>query len=383
MDPEPSSPSPTSSRWPARPWTPAAYDYIAGGSWDEQTLADNIEALARRRLRPRVLVDVERRRPVDDACSATPVAMPVAIAPMAVHGLAHPDGEIATARAAAAAGVPFTMSTMSSCSIEARSRTRSPTASAGSSSTPRRTRASRRELVQRAAAAGLRRHRRDRRPAGPRLPRAGPTSRLRSCPALGNFADVPGGADPSRCRRRRLRAASTCWRPPSSVVDLVGARRDPVVVDAAARAQGHPDRPRTPVSPSSTASTRIVVSNHGARQLDRVAATADVAAGGRRRGRRPDRDLGRWRHPARPRHRDRRRARRPGRARRPADPVGPRGRRRARGGRRPWRSCARSSRSPWPCSVRRRRRPASDHVRPKRDLSVPLMPMRGRGMDDG
>ena len=44
--------------------------------------------------------------------------MPVAIAPMAVHGLAHPDAEAATAGAAAAAGVPFTLSTMSTCSIE-------------------------------------------------------------------------------------------------------------------------------------------------------------------------------------------------------------------------------------------------------------------------
>ena len=44
--------------------------------------------------------------------------MPVAIAPMAVHGLAHPDAEVGTARGAAAAGVPFTLSTMSTCSIE-------------------------------------------------------------------------------------------------------------------------------------------------------------------------------------------------------------------------------------------------------------------------
>ncbi len=96
---------------------PASFDYIAGGAWDELSLAENDAAWLRYRLRPRVLVDVSRIDPSTTLLGA-PAAFPVAIAPMAVHGLAHPDGEVATARAAAAAGIPFTLSTMSSRSIE-------------------------------------------------------------------------------------------------------------------------------------------------------------------------------------------------------------------------------------------------------------------------
>ena len=96
---------------------PASFEYIAGGAWDELSLAENDAAWLRYRLRPRVLVDVSGIDPSTTLIGA-PAAFPVAIAPMAVHGLAHPDGEIATARAAAAAGIPFTLSTTSSCSIE-------------------------------------------------------------------------------------------------------------------------------------------------------------------------------------------------------------------------------------------------------------------------
>lgn len=96
---------------------PAAFDYVAGGAWDEISLTDNEAAWRRRRFRPRVLRDVS------SIVTATtilgrPASLPLAIAPMAAHGLAHPDGEVATARAAAAAGVPFCLSTMSSRSIE-------------------------------------------------------------------------------------------------------------------------------------------------------------------------------------------------------------------------------------------------------------------------
>ncbi len=76
---------------------PAAWDYVAGGAWDESSLAANEAAWARYRLLPRVLVDVSR---VDPATTllGRPISMPVAIAPMAAHGLAHPDAEAATAR---------------------------------------------------------------------------------------------------------------------------------------------------------------------------------------------------------------------------------------------------------------------------------------------
>jgi 4-hydroxymandelate oxidase len=96
---------------------PAAFDYVAGGAWDEVSLADNLAAWRRYRLRPRVLVDVADVDPATTLLGER-AAIPVATAPMAAHGLAHPDGELASARAAAAAGVPFTLSTMSSRSIE-------------------------------------------------------------------------------------------------------------------------------------------------------------------------------------------------------------------------------------------------------------------------
>jgi 4-hydroxymandelate oxidase len=96
---------------------PTSFDYIAGGTWDETSLAENEAAWLRRRLRPRVLVDVSRLDPSTTLLGSRS-AFPLAIAPMAIHGLAHPDAELATARAAAVAGVPFTLSTMASRSIE-------------------------------------------------------------------------------------------------------------------------------------------------------------------------------------------------------------------------------------------------------------------------
>ena len=74
----------------------AAFDYIAGGAGDELTLADNIAAWRRWRLRPRVLVDVSA---IDTSTTwlGTHVAFPVGVAPMAFQHFAHPDAEVATA----------------------------------------------------------------------------------------------------------------------------------------------------------------------------------------------------------------------------------------------------------------------------------------------
>jgi 4-hydroxymandelate oxidase len=96
---------------------PGAWDYIEGGAWDEVSLAENEASWLRYRFRPRVLVDVSR---IDTSTKflGRPAAMPVAIAPMAAHGLANPEAELATARAAAAAGIPFMPSTMSTSSME-------------------------------------------------------------------------------------------------------------------------------------------------------------------------------------------------------------------------------------------------------------------------
>src|SRR5436189_3612102 len=83
--------------------------YFAGGAGDEVTLRDNVAAFERRKLRPRVLVDVEAVS-TKTTVLGTEVALPVLIAPLAMQRMAHPDGEVATARAAAAAGTIMCLS---------------------------------------------------------------------------------------------------------------------------------------------------------------------------------------------------------------------------------------------------------------------------------
>jgi 4-hydroxymandelate oxidase len=91
-----------------------AHAYFAGGSGDEVTLRDNVAAFERRKLRPRVLVDVSE---VSTATTVlgTEVALPVLIAPLAMQRMAHPDGELATARAAASAGTIMCLSSAATC----------------------------------------------------------------------------------------------------------------------------------------------------------------------------------------------------------------------------------------------------------------------------
>jgi 4-hydroxymandelate oxidase len=95
----------------------ATYNYIAGGADDELTLADNVAAWSRYRLRPHVLRDVST---VDLSTSllGTLMASPIQVAPTAYHRLLHAEGEVATAKAAAAAGSVFTLSTVSTVSME-------------------------------------------------------------------------------------------------------------------------------------------------------------------------------------------------------------------------------------------------------------------------
>ena len=247
----------------------AAFDYVAGGAWDEITLAENEAAWRRRRLRPRVLVDVSAVDP-STTLIGTPSTLPLAIAPMAVHGLAHPDGEIATAQGAAAAGVPFILSTTASRSIEA-----------VAWAAPGGTRwfqlyaqgdpAISRSLVERAAAAGygaiiltvdlpvLGYRERDRR------------SRFR-LPPLGNFAGAPvmdgddvidlagdlGGRTTSGLTWDDLATIRSWSSLPLVLKGIMTAEDARLAVEHGADA--------------------IVVSNHGARQLDRVPAPVDVLA---------------------------------------------------------------------------------------------------------
>lgn len=97
---------------------PADFDYIAGGGWDEVTVGANEAAFHERRLLPRVLVDVSGVR-TETTILGSAIAAPIGFAPAALHELVHPEGELAGARAMAALGLPFVLSTLSSRSIEA------------------------------------------------------------------------------------------------------------------------------------------------------------------------------------------------------------------------------------------------------------------------
>ena len=90
---------------------PGAWSYFAGGADDERTLRWNLEAYSRWQLRPRILSDVTEVS-TETNVLGTPVSLPVLVAPVAFQRMAHPDGEAATARAAAAAGTLICLSTI-------------------------------------------------------------------------------------------------------------------------------------------------------------------------------------------------------------------------------------------------------------------------------
>jgi len=93
------------------------YDYADSGSWTESTYRANESDFQKIKLRQRVAVNMENRSTASTMIGQ-PVAMPVAIAPTGLTGMQHADGEILAARAAKKFGIPFTLSTMSICSIE-------------------------------------------------------------------------------------------------------------------------------------------------------------------------------------------------------------------------------------------------------------------------
>jgi len=93
------------------------YDYADAGSWTESTYRANEADFQKIRLRQRVAVDIEKRT-LATKMIGLDVTMPVALAPIGMLGMQRADGEILAARAAEAFGVPFTLSTMSICSIE-------------------------------------------------------------------------------------------------------------------------------------------------------------------------------------------------------------------------------------------------------------------------
>ncbi len=93
------------------------FDYADSGAWTEGTYRANEEDFAGIKLRQRVLVDMSDRS-LETTMIGQKVSMPVALAPTGLTGMQHADGEMLAAQAAEAFGVPFTLSTMSICSIE-------------------------------------------------------------------------------------------------------------------------------------------------------------------------------------------------------------------------------------------------------------------------
>ncbi len=93
------------------------FDYADSGAWTEGTYRANEEDFAKVKLRQRVLVDMTNRS-LETTMIGQKVSMPVALAPTGLTGMQHADGEMLAAQAAEAFGVPFTLSTMSICSIE-------------------------------------------------------------------------------------------------------------------------------------------------------------------------------------------------------------------------------------------------------------------------
>lgn len=93
------------------------YDYADSGSWSESTYRANNDDFQSMKFRQRVAVNMENRT-LASSMVGLPVALPVALAPTGLTGMQHADGEILAARSAEQFGVPFTLSTMSICSIE-------------------------------------------------------------------------------------------------------------------------------------------------------------------------------------------------------------------------------------------------------------------------
>jgi 4-hydroxymandelate oxidase len=261
-----------------------AYDYFAGGACDEVTLRENREAFARVRLLGRVLRDVSARS-LETSVLGIPVSMPVMIAPVAMQKMAHDDGEAATARAAARAGIVMIASTLATVSLEEIAQ-----AAIG----PRwfqlyvyKDRGLTADLVRRAEATGYSAivltvdgqvwGKRDRDVRhGFALP---PGMTLANLSAVG--LDVFPGGD---TRSSGLASYVGSMLDPSldwnDVAELVSSTTLPVVLKGIL----HPDDARLAVAHGASG---VFVSNHGGRQLDGSPATMDVlqavvdAVGGR------------------------------------------------------------------------------------------------------
>lgn len=245
-----------------------AWEYICGGAADEITLRWNREAFDHLRLNPRVLRDVSK---VETAVRllGTELPFPVMVAPCALHKLVHPDGELATARGIAEAGTVFTLSTMSSVTLEE--------VAAGSTSPKwfqlyaQTDKGVTRELVARAEAAGYKalvvtvdtpalgvRNREMR--CGFHLP---PGMELANLSASKRSAPT---MSPEHSFFQSVIANRLTW---DDIAWLQGATKLPIVLKGILNAEDADLAVRNGVA-------ALQVSNHGGRNLDTVPATIDA-----------------------------------------------------------------------------------------------------------
>jgi 4-hydroxymandelate oxidase len=249
----------------------ATFSYLAGGADDELTLADNVAAWSRYRLRPHVLRDVSA---VDLSTSllGAPVSSPIQVAPTAYHRLFHTEGEAATAKAAAAAGSVFTLSTVSTVSIE-KVASAVPEGRLWFQLYVHADRDLTIWLVQRAEAAGY---------SALVLTVDTPVIGRRRRDGVAGFT-LPAGIEPvnligypgSPTEPTNLVAFAASAFDPSLTMDAIGWLREhtslPIVVKGVLRG----DDAASCVAAGARA---VQVSNHGGRQLDGVLATADALA---------------------------------------------------------------------------------------------------------
>jgi isopentenyl diphosphate isomerase/L-lactate dehydrogenase-like FMN-dependent dehydrogenase len=237
-----------------------AYGYYAGGAGDELTLRDNVDAYRRWQLRPRVLVDVAEPSTTTTVLGRE-IGLPVLVAPVAYQRLAHRDGEVAMARAAASAGTVMCLSTLSTSTPE-------DVAATGAERWFQlyvfRDEGLTREMIERARDAGftalvltvdtpvLGRRERDVRTGFTIPPEMG-------VPSLGRGGVTPGEA-------LALMSSSVSWRDVERFAAIAGL---PVVVKGVLTGEDA----RLACEHGAAA---LVVSNHGGRQLDGVAATIDA-----------------------------------------------------------------------------------------------------------
>lgn len=255
--------------------SPEAWDYVAGAAEDELTLGEMVAAFRRRRFVPRVLRDTSG---LDTRVTllGREVAMPIGVSPVAAQALAHPDAEVATACAAAAAGAMFCLSTVSSRSIEEVAAAVPPDAPRWFQLYVNEDVRFTRRLVERAAAAGYQaivltadlpvlgyREREKRRGWELDVP-------------LGNFAGAEGEAaageavdeegDVDLDRLLDMRHVGLTW---DGLAPIRSWTSLPLVVKGVL----HPDDARLAVEHGAAA---VWVSNHGGRQLDRGIPSLDA-----------------------------------------------------------------------------------------------------------